>query len=74
MTLKKLISKLLSQSESLKKIYFLKNFICNIYIDKNTYPNGLTKDDIMPAYKKDNPFDKFNYRPISILPVLSKAF
>ena len=27
-----------------------------------------------PVYKKDDPFDKTNYRPISVLPVLSKAF
>ena len=27
-----------------------------------------------PVYKKDDPVDKTNYRPTSILPVLSKAF
>ena len=37
----------------------------NFYIEKNTFPNRL---------KKDNPFDKTIYRPISILSVLSKAF
>ena len=48
--------------------------IFNFYIDNNTFPNGLKKADIKPVYKKDDPFDKTNYRPISILPVLSKAF
>ena len=48
--------------------------IFNFYIDNNTFPNGLKKADIIPVYKKDDPFDKTNYRPISILPVLSKPF
>ena len=46
--------------------------IFNFYIDNNTFCNGLKKADIKPAYKKDDPFDKTNYRPISLLPVLSK--
>ena len=46
----------------------------NFYIDNNTFPNGLKKVDIKPVYKKDDSFDKNNCRPISILPVLSKAF
>ena len=48
--------------------------IFNFHIDSNTFPNGLKKADIIPIYKKDDPFDKTNYRPISILPVLSKPF
>ena len=27
-----------------------------------------------PAYKKDDPFKKTDFRPITILPILSKAF
>ena len=46
----------------------------NFYIDNNTFPNALKKADIKPVYKKDDPFDKTYDRPISILPVLSKAF
>ena len=46
----------------------------NFYIDSNTFPNRLEKVDIKPVYKKPEPFDKTNYRPISILHVLSKAF
>ena len=46
----------------------------NFYIDNNTFPNGLKKADIEPVYKKDDPFDRTNYRPISIFAVLSKAF
>ena len=46
----------------------------NFYIDNNFFPNGLKKADVKPVYKKDVPFDKTNYRPINILPVLSKSF
>ena len=35
----------------------------NLYIDNNTFPNGLKKADVV---KKDDPFDKTNYRPIRI--------
>ena len=42
----------------------------NFYIDNNTFPNWLKK----AIYKKDDPSDKTNNRPISIVPVLSKAF
>ncbi len=28
----------------------------------------------MPVYKKDDPLDKKNYRPVSVLPCLSKLF
>ena len=41
----------------------------NFYIDNSTFPNGLKKADIKPVYKKDDPFDKTNYRPISVSPV-----
>ena len=46
----------------------------NFYINNNTFPNGLKKVDIKPVYKKDNYFGKTSYGPISILPVLFKAF
>ena len=42
----------------------------NFYIDNNTFPNGLKRADIEPVYKKDDPFDKTNYGPTSILPIL----
>ena len=45
----------------------------NFYIDKNIFPSGFKKADIKPVYKKGDPFDKTNYRPISILPVLCKG-
>ena len=38
----------------------------NFYTDHNTFPNGFKKVAIKPVYNKDDPFDKTNYRPISI--------
>ena len=46
----------------------------NFYIYNNAFPSGLKKDDIKLVYKKDDPSEKNNYRPISILPISSKAF
>ena len=46
----------------------------NFYINSKNFPNGLKKADVKPVFKKDCPFDKTNYRPIRILPVLSKVF
>ena len=46
----------------------------NFYIDNNTFPNELKEADTNPVYKKDDLFEKANYMPISILPILSKAF
>ena len=58
------------------KFTFSKSFseMFNFYIDSNTFPNGPKNIDTTPVYKKGDPSDKTNYRPISILPVLSKAF
>ena len=30
--------------------------------------------DVIPIFKKDDPFEKENYRPISLLPSLSKVY
>ena len=46
----------------------------NFYIDKTSFLNSLKKADITPVHKKDDTDDKNNYRSVSILPSLSKAF
>ena len=47
----------------------------NNSIDTSTFPNLLKLANITPVYKKKgSKNDKANYRPISILPVLSKIF
>ena len=46
----------------------------NSTIDLTNFPKNLKSADITPAYKKNSRNDKTNYRPISILPNLSKVF
>ena len=39
-----------------------------------TFPDELKIADIVPVFKKEDPKDKTNYRPISLLPLISKIF
>ena len=41
---------------------------------QNKFPNELKIADITPIFKTEDPLDKINYRPISILPTVSKIF
>ncbi len=47
--------------------------IFNQCIDESIFPDDFKFADITPAFKANNPLDKNNYRPITILSVLSKA-
>ena len=53
-----------------KKLYF--DF--NTSIALGNFPSNLKYADVTPVYKKGDRLDKSNYRPISILPVISKIF
>ena len=46
----------------------------NTSIDNCIFPQSLKCADVSPIHKKDSTTDKANYRPISILPTLSKIF
>ena len=46
----------------------------NQNIKNSTFPNELKNADISPVFKKKDRHDKSNYRPVSILPLLSKPF
>ena len=48
--------------------------LCYNMILTSYFPNNLKLGDITPVYKKDDPNIIKNYRPISILPVVSKIF
>ena len=64
------------------KILIDSSQICSPYITKilddsitcSNFPDSLKKADITPAYKKDDRTNKENYRPVSILPSISKLF
>ena len=41
---------------------------------KGSFPDSPKLANITPVHKKDEPTDKENYRPVSVLPLLSKIF
>ena len=43
-------------------------------IDSGIFPNRLKEAQVTPISKKNDPFLKSNYRPVSILPIPSKTF
>lgn len=48
--------------------------IINKCFINNTFPESLKMAQVTPVYKKEDPFQKKNYRPVSILPTFSKIF
>ena len=46
----------------------------NKAFNKNTFLDTLKLSDIVPVFKKLDPTDKTNFKPVSILPLLSKVF
>ena len=84
---KKIISKLKPKGSSgqdgissalLKDINFttvnIITLIINQSISTGIFPDKLKVAKIVPIFKKDNPHLTGNYRPISLLPVISKVF
>ena len=64
-----------------KVLKFIKNeiaeclkIIVNDSLSSGIFPNSMKIAKVTPLYKKDSKFDFNNYRPISILPSLSKVF
>ena len=52
----------------------LKNCINHSVEEIEIFPSSLKLGNITPIFKKDDPLDKSNYRPVSILPLLSKVY
>ena len=46
----------------------------NLSVEGNHFPSDLTYANVAPLFKKDDNTNKENYRPISILPSISKIF
>ena len=46
----------------------------NESIETDTFPDSLKLADITPVIKKKDPLNKTNYRPVSVLRMLSKLF
>ena len=47
--------------------------IINLSISTKKFPKSWKKSKIIPLHKKDDPLDPKNYRPVAILPILSKV-
>ena len=52
-----------------RNLFFGLNYALN-----GKFPSKLKMADVIPILKKDDPFEKANYRPISLLPPLSKVY
>lgn len=48
--------------------------IKNFCLQSNIFPDDLKLAEVIPVFKKDDYNDKENYRPVSLLPCLSKVF
>ena len=46
--------------------------IINLSIQQSAFPSGFKTAKVVPLHKKDDKLDPKNYRPVAILPVLSK--
>ena len=62
------------QKSKLQVCFFLKTFLVNQSFATGVFPEKLKLAKIIPVYKKNDKFLIENYRPISILPSISKVF
>ena len=46
----------------------------NKAIETGNFPDSIKMANVTPVFKKEDPLDKSNYRPVSILPLLSKVY
>ena len=65
-------TKILKNNSDIFSRFFRTN--CNNAIEISTFPEQLKYADVKPVFKKDLQTDKKNYRPISILPNVSKIY
>ena len=55
--------------------YFDELTICvNYALINGKFPITLKNVNVTPVHKKDDPTDKTNFQPVSVLPLLSKVF
>ena len=63
--------KIIKENKDVVSFYVFHNF--NNALSSCSFPTALKYADVRPAFKKDDKTDDENYRPISILPNLSKV-
>ena len=64
--------KILKENSEIFSYIFYHNF--NNFLFSKDFPNSLKKTYITPVFKKDKKFLKNNYRPVRILPSVSKIY
>ena len=65
-------TKIIKDNKDLFSYFISASF--NNAVNKGVFPDELKQADIKPIYKKESRNEKENYRPVSILPNLSKIF
>ena len=65
-------TKMIKKNSDIFSDIFFKEF--NKLLEICKYPFCLKMANVTPVYKKGNSSDKDNYRPVSVLPNLSKIF
>ena len=48
--------------------------LLNKSIESSIFPENLKAAQVSPLFKKNNSLDKGNYRPVSVLPCISKIY
>ena len=56
------------------KLSYVISFIFNMSIEQGVFPQNLKNAKVVPIHKSGSPFLIKNYRPISLLPIVSKFF
>ena len=64
--------KLIKMNEDIFSRLIFQNF--NQSIVNGEFPHCLKQAEVLPVFKKEKTFDKSNYRPMGILPVISKIY
>ena len=64
--------KVIKENKDIVAFFIHYNF--NNSLSSSTFPTALKYANVKPVFKKDDKTDKENYRPISILPTLSKVY
>ena len=65
-------SKIIKENPDISASFLHNSF--NIYVTNPEFPLVLKQANIIPVFKKGEGYSKDNYRPVSILPNVSKIF
>ena len=63
---------MLIETNDISSVFLIQ--IYNASKDDHTFPETLKNADVVPIHKKEERTKKENYRPVSLLPIVSKLF